>query len=101
MLYNAASAQYVLWFNWIEGANFANSYYAVATSKSLLGPYELIVKQVCALECIPTVCQVCGLCCIGHVCMYAYLYLCSMHAARMFVYDCVLRFAPHVLSSHR
>lgn len=46
MLYNQLTAQYVLWFNWIEGANFAASYYAVATSKSLLGPYTLVVKQV-------------------------------------------------------
>ena len=46
MLYNQQTAQYVLWFNWIEGANFAASYYAVATSKSLMGPYTLVVKQV-------------------------------------------------------
>lgn len=60
MLYNAATKLYVLWFNWIEGSNFGDSYYAVAVAPSPLGPFKLVVKQVCFVTLpFPSACLVC------------------------------------------
>jgi hypothetical protein len=49
ILFNAKSSTYVLWFNWVEASNFANSYYAVATSKTPEGPFSLVVEKVTTL----------------------------------------------------
>jgi hypothetical protein len=49
MLFNAASGKYVLWFNWIEGADFSQSFYAVAVADSPLGPFTVTVPQVTTL----------------------------------------------------
>jgi hypothetical protein len=40
---------HVLWFNWIEGADFSKSYYATAQSVASTGPFQLINKQVSTL----------------------------------------------------
>jgi len=42
VLYNAATLNYVLWFNWINGSDFSQSYYAVATSPKPTGPFQLV-----------------------------------------------------------
>eukprot|EP00698_Gefionella_okellyi_P002081 TRINITY_DN11960_c0_g1_i1.p1 TRINITY_DN11960_c0_g1~~TRINITY_DN11960_c0_g1_i1.p1 ORF type:complete len:390 (-),score=94.49 TRINITY_DN11960_c0_g1_i1:847-1995(-) len=49
VLYNTATQLYVLWWNWIEGSNFALSYYAVATSPTPYGPFTTVVKNVTTL----------------------------------------------------
>jgi beta-xylosidase len=49
VLYNANTKLYVMWFNWIAGANFGDSYYAVATSASATGPFTLVSPNVTTL----------------------------------------------------
>jgi len=50
LLYNGNTKMWVLWFNWIESSNFANSYYAVATSTSPYGPYTVINQNIQSLK---------------------------------------------------
>jgi len=38
--------KYVLWFNWINGSDFSQSYYAVATSNTPLGPFTLVTTVI-------------------------------------------------------
>lgn len=49
LVWNAATRKYVLWFNWIAGADFSASYYAVATADSFLGPFTVVVPKVTTL----------------------------------------------------
>lgn len=48
VIYNAKNEEWILWFNYIQGS-FANSFYAVATSKSALGPFKIINEKVSSL----------------------------------------------------
>jgi len=41
VLYNKMTSSYVLWYNWIENANFAISLYGVATSPTPFGPFKV------------------------------------------------------------
>jgi len=49
VLRNPTTGLYVMWFNWIKGSNFGDSYYAVATSSSPLGPFTVLVPQITTL----------------------------------------------------
>jgi len=46
VIYCSATKKYVLWFNWINGSDFSQSYYAVATSNTPLGPFTVITPVV-------------------------------------------------------
>lgn len=46
VIYNAATKMYVMWTNWINKGNFAESYYATAVSSSPLGPFKVVVDIV-------------------------------------------------------
>lgn len=49
LVHNAATGKYVLWFNWIQGADFSASFYAVATADTYLGPFTVVVPKVTSL----------------------------------------------------
>ena len=49
VLYNEATRLYVLWFNWIAGASFADSFYGVATASTPFGPFTVVRQKVTTL----------------------------------------------------
>jgi hypothetical protein len=49
VLYNSATKTFVMWFNWIEGSDFSQSFYAVATAPAATGPFTVVVPKVTTL----------------------------------------------------
>jgi hypothetical protein len=46
VVFNRLTGKFVMWFNWISAGDFSKSFYAVLTSQSALGPFQLVSKQV-------------------------------------------------------
>ena len=46
MIHCRRTNRWVLWFNWISGSDFSQSFYAVATAASPLGPFSLVTTKV-------------------------------------------------------
>jgi hypothetical protein len=49
VLFNAQTKLFVLWFNWILGSSFADSYYSTWTSPNPNGPWTMVQKAVTTL----------------------------------------------------
>lgn len=49
-VYNPATQQWVLWFNYIVDGSFGRSYYACATSRTASGPFALSNRNVTSLQ---------------------------------------------------